>query len=134
MFEIPSENDFDFINKHLKEQFNTSYTDAPFSRCYVYKENSIILGFILYSLIYDRIELNYIYVDISYRKKGVASKLMQKMIEDGINEKVINITLEVNQNNKYAIKLYEKYNFTIGAIREKYYQNDNAYLMIRELV
>ena len=88
----------------------------------------------MYSLIYDRIELNYIYVDISYRKKGVASKLMQKMIEDGINEKVINITLEVNQNNKYAIKLYEKYNFTIGAIREKYYQNDNAYLMIRELV
>ena len=35
----------------------------------------------------------------------------------------INITLEVNCNNKNAIKLYKKFNFKEVAIRKCYYNN-----------
>ena len=67
---------------------------------------------------------------IEHRKKGIASKLMDMMINDDVK----NITLEVNVKNQDAIKLYEKYGFKIVSVREKYYGNDDAYLMIREMM
>lgn len=40
---------------------------------------------------------------------------------------VTSITLEVNEKNIYAIKLYESFNFKKLGIRKKYYNNsDNA--------
>ncbi len=42
------------------------------------------------------------------------------------------ITLEVNENNKIAIHLYEKYGFKIIGTRKKYYNNKyNAYIMTK---
>lgn len=125
------DNYFEYLNKNIKE-FNAEYLkkENPFLKNYVYLENNRPIGLISYSLIYDRIELEYIWTSFEHRKKGIASKLMDTMIK----EKVKNITLEVNVNNKGAIKLYEKYGFRIVSIREKYYGNDDAYLMIREMM
>ena len=77
-----------------------------------------------------RIELEYIWTSFEHRKKGIASKLMDKMIE----EKVNNITLEVRTTNEGAINLYKKYNFKVVSTRKNYYGNEDAYLMIREMM
>ena len=55
-------------------------------------------------------------------------------IEFSIDNKCINITLEVDESNEAAINLYKKYGFTIAAIRKKYYGKNDGYLMIREMV
>ena len=81
-------------------------------------------------LIYDRIELEYIWTSFIHRKKGIASKLMDKMIE----EKVNNFTLEVCTSNESAINLYKKYNFKVVSVRKNYYGSEDAYLMIREMM
>ena len=45
-----------------------------------------------------------------------------------------NITLEVNENNTFAITLYKKHNFEINGFRKKYYNGiDNALIMNLEL-
>jgi ribosomal protein S18 acetylase RimI-like enzyme len=59
---------------------------------------------------------------------------MDHLIELGKNKNITNITLEVNVENKYAIKLYEKYNFQIVAKREKYYNGVDGYLMERKMM
>jgi ribosomal-protein-alanine N-acetyltransferase len=122
---------YEFFKENIDE-FNVEYLrkENPFLKNYVYLENNQPIGLISYSLIYDRIELEYIWVSFEHRKKGVASKLMDKMIK----EKVNNITLEVRITNEGAIKLYEKYNFKIVSRRDNYYGNEDAYLMIREMM
>ena len=94
-----------------------------------FKDNKLI-GFVNYSIYYDRAELNYIFVLQKYRNLNIASQMLRYVL-DKINM-LVNITLEVNENNYAAIKLYEKYGFQKCAIREKYYGKENAILMIKK--
>ena len=124
----------ELINSFLK-YFNTKINDiSKFSKYLIYSIDDKNIGFVDFSFIYDRIELNYIYVEKLYRNKNIASKLMDKLIEFAIDNKCINITLEVDESNDTAINLYKKYGFTIATIRKKYYGKNDGYLMIREMV
>ena len=122
---------YDYLKNNIKE-FNIEYLkkENPFLKNYVFLNNNEPIGLISYSLIYDRIELEYIWVSFEHRKKGIASKLMDKMLEENSN----NITLEVRTTNEKAINLYKKYNFKIVSTRKNYYGNEDAYLMIREMM
>lgn len=122
---------YDYLKNNIKE-FNIEYLkkENPFLKNYVFLNNNEPIGLISYSLIYDRIELEYIWVSFEHRKKGIASKLMDKMLEENSN----NITLEVRTTNESAINLYKKYNFKIVSTRKNYYGNEDAYLMIREMM
>ena len=61
----------------------------------------------------------------------IAFKLITYMID---HNSYSNITLEVNVNNFSAIKFYEKNEYKKINIRKHYYGNDDAYLMLKELV
>ena len=102
-----------------------------FSKYFIYEEKNNIIGFINYSDLYDRFELNYIYVKEDYRNQGIASKLMDKMLEIGNDKEIENITLEVNINNESAIGLYKKYNFIERTTRKGYYNGIDGILMER---
>lgn len=131
---INSTKDIELINSFLK-YFNTEIKEInEFSNYYIYNDDNNIIGFLDFSFIYDRIELNYIYVLKKYRGKEIASKMMKELIKFAKDNNCLNITLEVNENNISAIKLYEKYDFKNATIRNNYYGNENAILMIREMV
>lgn len=132
MIEEVTDKQLSYILNILKEEFHISYTQDTFSKEFVYTVENEIVGLIIYSVIYDRIELNYIYVDKSKRNMGIASKLMLHMIDDGEKNNIKNITLEVNINNESAIALYKKHGFIIAALRKGYYHGQDGYLMIRE--
>ena len=73
-------------------------------------------------------EIDYIYVDLKYRKNGIAQALFNEMINNIGN---VSISLEVNVNNEAAIEFYKKNGFKIVSKREKYYQGVDGYLMVR---
>ena len=55
---------------------------------------------------------------------------MEKLIKICEQKNISNITLEVNENNIYAIKLYEKFDFKEIGRRKKYYNGiDTAIIM-----
>lgn len=110
---------------------NYKLTNNPFSKCLIYLEDNIIIAFIDYSIIYEKIEINYIFVKEEYRRKKIASKLLSYLIENNLNKE--NITLEVNINNINAINLYKKFNFNEVAIRKNYYGNSDGILMERKI-
>ena len=112
---------------NLEEDLNNNI----FSKYFIYEEKNNIIGFINYSDLYDRFELNYIYVKEDYRNKGIASKLMDKMLEIGNDKNIDNITLEVNVTNESAIGLYKKYNFIEITVRKGYYNGVDGILMER---
>lgn len=120
---IKETNDIELINKFLYF-FDTNYVDNPF-RKYVIYDNIAIL---VYSEIYDRLEIDYIYVLEEYRKNGIASKLLDYLFSKYNYE----CSLEVRCDNIAAINLYKKYGFDIVSIRKNYYGNIDGYLMIRK--
>lgn len=129
--------DFDTITKYYREFYENNvelYEKDPFSHLYVYEYEKNIVGFINYSIIYDRAEINYIYVNERYRNKHIASELMEFLIVDVIDNGCLNITLEVSDRNEAGIKLYKKFGFIEKAIRKNYYKDSDAILMMKELI
>ena len=100
----------------------------PYAHFLVYKVSDNIIGYLYYSMIYDRVEINQIEVLGEYRRKGIGSKLLSEVICNN----PCNITLEVRVDNKEAIGLYEKFYFRPVAIRKGYYKGVDAILMERK--
>lgn len=101
--------------------------ENPFSKYLVYIHNEKVIGFCYYYEIYDKLEIAYIYVIPKYRKRKIASSLIQYLIDN--NKDKYNITLEVREDNESAITLYKKFNFKRVALREKYYGEVDGILM-----
>ena len=95
-----------------------------------YMNSSELIGFLNYSIYYERAELNYIFVKEKCRKNNIASEML-KYVLDKISL-LDNITLEVRESNYAAIRLYEKYGFEKCAIRNNYYGKEDAILMIKK--
>lgn len=68
------------------------------------------------------------------RGNQIGTKMLEKIIELSKVNNLKSVTLEVNEHNKIAIKLYKKYNFIEVGRRKKYYNNtDDAIIMTLEL-
>ena len=117
-----------FNYKLTKEEFSTN----PFLKLLTFEENNTVSGFLLYSLIYDRIEIEQFEVILEKRNKKIGSYLLEYLINRYKNSLVKNITLEVKEDNMIAINLYKKYGFERVATREKYYSNSNGILLERK--
>jgi len=113
----------------IKEVMGKKITDNPFSKCLACFEDNEIVGFLDFSVIYNKIEINDIFVNEQYRNLGIASKLLEHMINSV--EEIENITLEVRVDNEIAIKLYKKFGFEIIGTRKNYYKDIDGYLMER---
>ena len=120
------------LNPKFKELFHIDKLN-PNERIYVYKDNNQILGFIHISINYEIADILNIIVDENNRQKHIATILMDYMITDLPNN-VTKILLEVDENNKEALKLYYKFNFEIINTRNNYYGHNNALIMERTLI
>ena len=101
----------------------------PFAKRIEYIIDNKCIGYLEYSYIYDRIEIDNIFVLEEYRSNGIGSMLLAYLINVAKNKKVVNITLEVRVSNSVAIGLYKKYGFIEEAIRKYYYGDEDGILM-----
>lgn len=106
----------------------------PFGKRLEYTIEEMIVGYLDYSLIYDRIEIDNIYVSEEYRGKKIGTELLKKLISIAENNKIINITLEVRKSNEVARHLYNKMGFIEVAIRKYYYGDEDAILMEKKVM
>lgn len=124
---IKETNDVSIINTFLK-YFNTEINNSPY-RHYLVFEDNYNKGILVYSLIYDRIEIDYIYVLEEYRKNGIGYELLSYIFNVYKN---LSTSLEVECNNSEAIDLYKKFNFEVVSIRKNYYNDSDGFLMVRK--
>ena len=126
--------DLEVFDTFNKERVLFDIKNNTFTNYYIYMDNNKALAFINYQVMYERSELIDINVLDSYQNMGIASKLIEFMLEDLKSKNVENITLEVRKNNLNAIHLYEKYGFKEVGIRKGYYQGIDGILMKKELM
>lgn len=94
-----------------------------------------VVGYIDFSVILDEIHLRNIAVHKDFKKKGIASQLLSRMIKIGSEKGALWSTLEVRRSNTNAIKLYEKFGFVITGVRPLYYRDtkEDAIIMWADL-
>lgn len=68
-------------------------------------------------------EITNVSVDLHYRRRGVASAMLRRVLEDGQKLGIADFTLEVRCSNLPAIRLYEKFGFTGEGVRKGFYAN-----------
>lgn len=106
----------------------------PYAKSIEFYENDQVLGYLNYSLIYDRIEIDNFQVIEEKRNKGIGKKLMTYLIYNAIDNHVVNITLEVRTSNEIARNLYKKFGFREVALRKLYYGDEDGILMEKQVM
>lgn len=106
----------------------------PYARRLNYYQDNEIKGYLDYSLIYDRIEIDNFCVNEDFRGQGIGKKLLSYLVVIAINNHVINITLEVRKSNDIARNLYKKFGFREVALRKFYYGDEDGILMEKQVM
>lgn len=106
----------------------------PFLKSIEFYDGDNVFGYLNYSLVYDRIEINDFFVTEEERQKGIGKKLMSYLVFIAINNHVINITLEVRVSNEVARNLYKKFGFREVALRKFYYGDEDGILMEKQVM
>jgi len=129
IFELTKENLSEIANSFISMDFiRNELNNNPFAKILILKENSEIIGYLYYSDIYERAEINQFEINSFHRNCGKGNKLLQKTIKTVEKD----ITLEVKSDNFPAIALYKKNGFIAKAIRKNYYKDTDGILMERK--
>lgn len=126
------------FNNNFDQFWNITNLENDFhaqnTKYFIAKLNNQIVGFAGILIVCDEANIMNIVTKVDKRHLGIASKLLETIIDISKKQGLKSITLEVNANNRYAIKLYENFNFQRIGFRKKYYNNtDDAILMTRDL-
>lgn len=122
MLKIHNENFLDI--KNIKD-FDAFYKNSRYNIYEEYFEN-IFAGYLITYDNVDSLDIFEIAVDKNFRKKGLASKLLNRINDER------RILLEVSEKNKVAINLYKKNGFKMISRRKNYYlDGSDAIVMIR---
>lgn len=134
--------DFNNIKEVLTEEFDNFWSPATLkeelnsnnSYFLVAKANNEIIGFAGLKIILDEADIMNIVIKKNYRHNGIGSSLLDNLISYSKSLNLKSITLEVNENNLSAIRLYDKFNFDKIGIRKQYYDGkSDAIIMTKKL-
>ena len=103
----------------------------PSGVCLAAVEGGRIVGYLICSRYADVMHLMNIAVDPAKRRRGVATALLEQMLERAGREQAY--TLEVRPSNSGAIALYERFGFRSAGTRRRYYRDtgEDALIMWR---
>ncbi|MBR3147604.1 MAG: ribosomal protein S18-alanine N-acetyltransferase [Eubacterium sp.] len=103
------------------------------ARYYVAVDGGHVVGYMsVWVLDYEGF-INNVAVIPSYRRRHIASMLIETMLEATEAEGIVSHTLEVRKSNKAARRLYELFDFKETAVRSHYYSDngEDAIIMWR---
>jgi ribosomal-protein-alanine N-acetyltransferase len=119
-----------FSDPWTKAMFE-SEVGSPFTVYFVALAGDEVAGYAGMWKILDEGHITNIAVSPRYRRKGLGSLLLNKLIEIAEENKIKVLMLEVRKSNEAAIGLYVKKGFEQVGLRRNYYadNNEDAVLM-----
>ncbi len=125
-----------FIDPWPEKQIRYEMKENPCAKVYVALLEDEVVGYLDFMITFDSATINRICVNESYRRKGIAQALLNKMVEVCKKQKdrVDFITLEVRSSNEKAISLYRKNGWEEIVKKPHYYEDgEDAIYMVRSL-
>lgn len=116
--------------KFLLQELN----DNPFGFYYVYELNKTVIGYIGFRVYDDQAEMMNFVVSMDHQDEGYGTQLLTFCLNELENKQVKTISLEVRKSNKKAQHVYEKMGFKLSHVRKKYYENEDGYVLVKEVM
>jgi ribosomal-protein-alanine N-acetyltransferase len=106
----------------------------PSSICLGAFEGERLIGYVVNSRYVDAWHVMNVAVDPDYRRRGVATQLLERLFELTADDERRGYTLEVRVSNTSAIALYERLGYESRGIRRGYYTDnrEDALIMWRD--
>jgi len=134
------EDDIPAVLKIERMSFSTPWSEYSFLT-EIYKKYAFtrvalsdgnIIGYICVNFVLHEAHILNLAVDPDFRRRGVASLLMDEALRELKNVSCVFIYLEVRVSNVGAKEFYEGFGFKPASIRKKYYAspNEDALLMM----
>ena len=130
------------VYKIEKESFSDPWTKEMISDTFIQdnfigfvaEEEGTLQGYIALTYCLDEAEINIIAVKREFRRKGIASKLLETTF-DALKKAGINkIFLEVRKSNICAINLYQKNGYLTISQRKKYYSDGEDAIVMEKVI
>ena len=93
-----------------------------------------VAGFCSFWLVVDEIHINNVAILPEHRGRGLGTRLMRRVLTEGLRLGAARATLEVRASNVAARNFYEGLGFRVTAARKNYYTNpvEDALILWRE--
>ena len=113
------------------EQAFIDETENELANYIVAEDNGTVIGYVGYWKVVDEGHITNIAVSPDYRRNGIASKMLSKIIRAAYDDNLYLLTLEVRKSNIAAQRLYKKFGFEPLGERKNYYHlpTENAVIM-----
>jgi ribosomal-protein-alanine N-acetyltransferase len=89
-----------------------------------------LVGYLIISRYVDAWHVMNLAVAVSHRRRGIATRLMERLFEVTAGDGRRGYTLEVRVSNEAAIKLYESLGFKARGVRRGYYTDNREDALI----
>ena len=122
------------FSNNFEEEFYLEYIKNQ--RVIVAENEKNVIGYILFNQILDEAEIYKIVVLKDFRKKQIAFKIFEFLLNELKKNNVKKIFLEVRKSNIPAINLYIKCGFIEISEIVDYYSNpkENGIMMLKEVI
>lgn len=105
----------------------------PYYQSFLAEEEGQVCGYGCLIVMYEIAEVANIAVAAPYRGRGIGKAILERMHYTAKMLGAEQCLLEVRVSNATAIGLYEKCGYIAYGIRERYYGNEDALLMKKDL-
>jgi ribosomal-protein-alanine N-acetyltransferase len=131
-----------FSSPWTRKMIEAELSGNPFSRFLLAKHAKResagfdLLGYVCFWVVFEELRIMNVAVAPSYRRQGVATRLVTRALEIGRDQAAAKGLLEVRASNHTPRELYGGLGFTEVAVRTRYYTNplEDAILMETTLV
>lgn len=113
-----------FTNPWTREMYLAELENEGVSFFYLARDaERRVIGFCSFWRVLDELHINNLAVLPGHRRQGVASALLAGVLQEGERLGAGRATLEVRRSNLDARRLYERFGFSVAAIRPGYYSH-----------
>lgn len=112
-----------FSNPWTRDMFVWELENADVTRLYVARAGERLVAFCSAWLVVDELHINNLAVRPEWRRRGVASALLARVLADAAARGARRATLEVRRSNEAALSLYRRLGFQVAGARAAYYSN-----------
>ncbi len=96
--------------------------EKPLYLFLVAEEQGEVVGYGGLMKIQDEGDITDIVVNEAFRGRGIGTRLMTALLEEGEKCGICAFTLEVRVGNKEAIRIYERLGFVPAGVRKRFYE------------
>ncbi len=113
-----------FTNAWSADAIRWELQNTDVARLYLLRTaDGVLVAYCACWMVFDELHINSLAVDVPWRRRGLARRLLGDVVRDAVGAGAQSATLEVRRSNTAARQLYERLGFRVEAVRRDYYQD-----------